>query len=205
MPGRRCGGHARCNPVTRYCDQKRAGTLATPSQLIPSNTPHKRHSLHTCKEPPRRPRTSSSAHPRRQRYQRPRGASTTTAPQAMATATPPAPALREHLAGGRSVIPASTTDVLPSPGREPITLHDSGSGSQYAARHGARALIRLCLGAQCYMPIVAGLCVQLYAMAMVLTAGNTGVDRLGTADVPRCGPFLHTELALRHSWSQVLA
>ena len=112
MPGRRCGGHARCNPVTRYCDQRRAGTLATPSQLIPSNTPHKRHSLHTCKEPPRRPRTSSSAHPRRQRYQRPRGASTTTAPQAMATATPPAPALREHLAGGRSVIPASTTDVL---------------------------------------------------------------------------------------------
>ena len=48
---------------------------------------------------------------------------------AKAHAAPPAPTHREHLAGGRSVIPTFTTDILSSPGREPITLHDSGSSS----------------------------------------------------------------------------
>ena len=56
------------------------------------------------------------------------------------------PALREHLAGGRSVLPASTTDALPSPGTTSLATtqrtntlqtHDGAPVCAHAAELGA--------------------------------------------------------------------
>ena len=50
-------------------------------------------------------------------------------------------------------------------------------------------------GARFYLLVVVGLCMQSYAMVMVLAAGNAGVDRLGTLDVP---PAVHLFILIWH-------